>query len=112
VNTWSYKAVSTSACCPGSVAGRYRHGRGPGKGHRRSGAVGGYKELSKYTELGGQLTVVCAAAVSSDASSQYRRAEPGSRAFLCAAAGAHIWRVKVPCMAASAIRMRMLQLRH
>ena len=37
--------------------GRYRHGGGPAGRTEGLGAVGAYKSLSDYTQLGGVLTV-------------------------------------------------------
>jgi hypothetical protein len=59
VFTYEHKASNTSAYFRESAAGPVSAWQ-PGsirKRHRRSGAVGGYKELRDYTELGGSLTV-------------------------------------------------------
>ena len=56
--------------------GRHRHGGGARrKGTEGLGAVGGYKELAKYTELGGVLTVF-RAAVNRFPSSNIKRLAP------------------------------------
>jgi len=65
--------------------GRHRSRGWPGEGCDGLGAVGGYKELANYTDLGGSLTVFRAAAeINQSGTSRVHRRRPGRRrdAFL------------------------------
>ncbi|HXC75824.1 MAG TPA: methanol/ethanol family PQQ-dependent dehydrogenase [Candidatus Acidoferrum sp.] len=60
VNTWEYKGkqyIGVLSGIGGWAGIGLAAGLDPEKGTEGLGAVGGYKELSKYTELGGVLTV-------------------------------------------------------
>jgi glucose dehydrogenase len=60
VNTWEYKGkqyIGVLSGIGGWAGIGLAAGLDPEKGTKGLGAVGGYKELAKYTELGGVLTV-------------------------------------------------------
>jgi glucose dehydrogenase len=60
VNTWEFKGkqyIGVLSGIGGWAGIGLAAGLDPEKGTEGLGAVGGYKELSKYTDLGGVLTV-------------------------------------------------------